>query len=57
MSKTLRAGLIESQFDAHAAVNGITLRFSEGTALDSCNGFTNGKDVVDPPADPEVIVL
>lgn len=51
------AGSIGSPFHADAGNDGITLRFSEGAALDDGDGSTKSEDVVDPPVDTEIITL
>lgn len=52
LNEAFRAGSIRSQFYADTAIDGITLRFSEGAESDDGDGFTTGEDVVDPPASP-----
>lgn len=57
VSLVFRAGSIPSQFHAIAAIDGTTLRFSKGAALEDGDDSTKGKDVIDPRVDREVIKL
>lgn len=50
-----RAGSIGSEFHAETAIDGTTLRFSDGSGSDDGAGSTKGGVVYDPPADSEVI--
>lgn len=47
LSETFRAGLIVSQFHADAVIDGNTLHFSEGAALDNDDDSTKAADFVD----------
>lgn len=42
MNEVFRAGCIGSHLHADAAITGITLRISEGTASNDGDGFTKG---------------
>lgn len=55
LSEAFRPGSIEAPFHADAAVDGIKLRLLKGAALDDEGGSTKSADVVEPPADTEVI--
>lgn len=57
VSETFCTGTIESQFHAYAAIDGITPRFSEGTASDGGDGFTEGEDVVGSRTGAEIIEM
>lgn len=55
--ETFRAVYTGPQFYADTAVNGTTLRFSEGAVSDGGDGLTKSEHVFDSPADLEVIDL
>lgn len=52
MSEAFWACSIGSQFRADAAVDGITLRFSEGAASENGYGSTKREEIVHTPAGP-----
>lgn len=54
---TFRSDSIGSQSDAHTAVDGITICFSEGATSDNGDGSSNGRNLVDLLVDPEIIEL
>lgn len=56
VSEAFCASSVPSQ-QASVAIDGITLCFSEGAASDNIEGFDIDEEVVDPPANPEVIGL
>lgn len=51
MNEASPVGTLGSKFYDDAAFDGITLRFSEGSASDDGDGLTKIEGVVDPPAD------
>lgn len=55
VSDAFSAGAIGSQFHANGAVDGTKLHLLEDAASDDSDGSTIGKEVVDPPVDPDVI--
>lgn len=57
VSEAFLVGCNASHFHSDTAVDGITLRFLGDAVLKDGRGSTNGKDVVDPTVNPEVIKL
>lgn len=57
MNEAFCAGFIGSQIHTNADSDGITIRFQERLTSDDGEGYTKSEDVVDLPADPEVIEL
>lgn len=57
VSQTVRTGSIGSQLYAVAAIDCVTIRFSQGTSSEDGGGSTRGEDVTAPTVETDVIEL